>query len=169
MVKKNKSSLTIACPAASRDRVLLMFIYTHLTDSITHETHFLCSAYNASSSCFHLCKIVQRSRTRRQSRVHFTRQHDSCGGGGASATVVTRACCRLGLRCPGMDTQQVMHGLLHRASGDTKHCDSYPREFFFSMFAQVGVCGKERLPGEGGGHPVVGHHQAERCHDDQQL
>lgn len=41
MVKeKKKSSLTFAWPAASRDRALLMFIYTHLTDSIAHETHF---------------------------------------------------------------------------------------------------------------------------------
>lgn len=37
------------------------------------------------------------------------------------------------------------------------------------MLAQVGVCGEERLPGEGGGHPVVSHHQSERRHDDQQL
>lgn len=67
-----------------------------------------------------------------------------------------------------MDTQRVTHWLLHRASGDTKHCSSYPH-WVLTMLAQVGVCGEERLPGEGGGHPVVSHHQAERCHDDQQL
>lgn len=38
--KKKKSSLTFACLAASRDRALLVFIYTHLTDSSTYETHF---------------------------------------------------------------------------------------------------------------------------------
>lgn len=38
-----------------------------------------------------------------------------------------------------------------------------------STLPQVGVCDEERLSGEGGGHPVISHHQAERCHADQQL
>ena len=39
----------------------------------------------------------------------------------------------------------------------------------FPCKPQVGVCGEEGLPGERGGHPDVSHHQAQRCHTDQQL
>lgn len=48
-----------------------MFIYTHLTDRITWDP-FLCSAYNTNWSYFHLCKIVQQSHRRRQSRLNMT-------------------------------------------------------------------------------------------------
>lgn len=44
-----------------------------------------------------------------------------------------------------------------------------PYIMMFGFMSQVGVCCEERLPGERGGHPVLGDHQAERCHTNQQL
>lgn len=49
--------------------------------------------------------------------------------------------------------------------------NSHTKKFSSGLFAlpQVGVCDEERLPGEGGGHPVISHHKVKRCHADQQL
>lgn len=57
------------------------------------------------------------------------------------------------------------------AKDQTRHSETHKPEALPRPFAlaQVGVCDEERLPGEGGGHPVISHHQVKRCHVDQQL
>lgn len=74
------------------------------------------------------------------------------------------------LSCRGASmTVGLCAGGLGLVTAPTGH--SQTKEFLsrLSVLPQVGVCDEERLPGEGGGHPVVSHHQVKRCHVDQQL